>query len=81
MLRARRVECEREDYPTRQGRSPPSYLPLLYIAQANQEVQKAISSDKQKLGLYKKYNAGLCADISKYASYHVALVHRRVRHQ
>ena len=36
-------------------------------AQANQEVQKATSSEKQ-CGLYKKYSAGLRAEISKYAS-------------
>ena len=37
-------------------------------AQANQEVQKATSSEKQR-GLYKKYSAGLRAEIGKYASY------------
>ena len=38
------------------------------IAQANQEVQKATSSVKQ-CGPYKKYSAGLRAEIGKYASY------------
>ena len=46
-------------------------------AQANQEVQKATSSEKQR-GLYKKYSAGLRAEIGKYASYQttVWLQHR-----
>ena len=38
------------------------------IAQANQEVQKATGSEKQR-GPYKKYSAGLRAEIGKYASY------------
>ena len=51
--------------------------PTLY---ANREVQKAISSDKQKRGPYEKYSAGLvpisASTLFMYMLYHVALVHR-----
>ena len=48
------------------------YLPLLYIAQANREVQNPISGDKSKRGVYKKYSAGLRSEIGKYATTNTA---------
>ena len=46
-------------------------VPSAAIAQANREIQKAVtSSDKQKRGPYTKFNAGLRAEIGKYSSYH-----------
>ena len=46
-------------------------VPSAAIAQANREVQKAVtSSDKQKRGPYTKFSAGLRAEIGKYSSYH-----------
>ena len=47
-------------------------VPSAAIAQANREVQNDISSDKQKRGLSKKYSAGLCAEIGKYATTNTA---------
>ena len=46
-------------------------IPSAAIAQANREVQKAVtSSDKQKRGPYTKFSASLRAEIGKYSSYH-----------
>ena len=46
-------------------------VPSAAIAQANREVQKAVtSSDKLKRGPYTKFSAGLRAEIGKYSSYH-----------
>ena len=39
-----------------------------YVAIAQSSMQKTTSSEKQH-GLYKKYSAGLHAEIGKYASY------------
>ena len=47
-----------------------SSIPAAAIAQANKEVQRATSSEKQKRGPYKKYSARLRAEIGKYASHH-----------
>ena len=47
-------------------------VPSAAIAQANQEVQNPISSDKQKRGPYEKYSLGLRAEIRKYATTNAA---------
>ena len=47
-------------------------VPSTAIAQANQEVQNPISGDQQKRGPYKKYSAGLRAEIGKYANTNTA---------